>query len=244
MNASIVVFKREFLSFFSTPVAYIFIGIFLSLSGVFTFIFGGFYEREQADLLPFFNYHPWLYLFLVPAISMRIWSEERKSGTIELLMTLPLSTFQIIIGKFLAAWLVLGVCLLLTMPLWLTVNYLGSPDNGLILASYIGSWLMAGSFLSLGMCMSATTRNQVVAFILTVVISFLFILTGTDVITALLQGSLPNWALDTVASLSFLTHFQEMAKGVIRLNNLVFFVAMIMICLFANYVIILKKKAA
>lgn len=243
MNASIIVLKREFVSFFSTPVAYIFIGIFLSLSAVFTFIFGGLYERAQADLLPFFNYHPWLYLFLVPAISMRIWSEERKSGTIELLMTLPLSTFQIVIGKFFAAWLVLAVCLTLTTPLWVSVNYLGAPDNGVILASYIGSWLMSGAFLAIGMCMSATTKNQVVAFILTVVVSFLFILTGTDLVTGLLQNSWPNWAIDTIAALSFLSHFQDMAKGVIRLNDLVFFIITIVAWLFANYVVILKKKA-
>jgi len=243
MNASIIVLKREFASFFSTPVAYIFIGIFLSLSAVFTFVLGGLYERAQADLLPFFNYHPWLYLFLVPAISMRIWSEERKSGTIELLMTLPLSTFQIVIGKFFAAWLVLAVCLILTVPLWLSVNYLGTPDNGVILASYIGSWLMSGAFLAIGMCMSATTKNQVVAFILTVVVSFLFILTGTDLVTGLLQNSWPNWAIDTIAALSFLSHFQDMAKGVIRLNDLVFFIITIVAWLLANYVIILKKKA-
>jgi ABC-2 type transport system permease protein len=243
MNASIIILKREFTSFFSTPVAYIFIGIFLALSAVFTFIFGGFYERGQADLLTFFNYHPWLYLFLVPAISMRIWSEERKSGTIELLMTLPLSTLQIVIGKFLAAWFVLAVCLILTTPLWLTVNYLGAPDNGVILASYISSWLMSGAFLAIGMCMSASTKNQVVAFILTVVVAFLFILTGTDLVTSLLQNSWPNWAVDTIAALSFLSHFQDMAKGVIRLNDLMFFIITIVAWLFANYLIILKKKA-
>lgn len=175
-----IIFKREFASFFATPVAYVFITIFLMLSGVFSFFIGQLFERGQADLLPFFNFHPWLYLFLVPAIAMRSWSEERKSGTIELLMTLPISVTQAVIGKFLAAWTVLGLSLALTFPLWLTVNYLGTPDNGVIVAAYIGSWLMAGAFLAISLCMSALTKNQVIAFILAVVVCFLFVLSGRD----------------------------------------------------------------
>ncbi|WP_371196160.1 ABC transporter permease subunit [Glaciecola sp. SC05] len=244
MNAIWIVSKREFASFFVTPVGYIFIAIFLSMSGVFTFMFGNLYERGEADLLPFFNFHPWLYLFLVPAIAMRTWSEERKSGTIELLMTLPLSTFRIVVGKFLAAWLVLAVCLLLTAPLWITVNYLGDPDNGVIFASYIGSWLMSGAFLAVSMCMSALTKNQVVAFILAIVLCFFFVLTGSPIVLNLLSDWAPNWVVDTVASLSFLGQFQDIAKGVINANDVVFFVATIVIWLFANQVIIDHKKAS
>ena len=170
-----VIVKRELMSYFSTPLAYVFIVIFLMLNGVFTFFIGRLYERGQADLMPFFNFHPWLYLFLVPAIAMRLWAEERKTGTIELLLTLPIRLREAVLGKFLAAWLFTGIALLLTFPTWITVNYLGSPDNGVIVASYIGSWLMAGSFLAVGSCMSALTSNQVIAFILSVVICFLFI---------------------------------------------------------------------
>ena len=163
--------RREFSSFFATPVAYVFIAIFLMLSGVFTFFIGNLYERGQADLIPFFNFHPWLYLFLVPAMAMRSWAEERKSGSIELLMTLPVSIGEAVLGKFLAAWFILALSLILTFPLWLSVNYLGQPDNGIILAAYIGSWLMSGAFLAISTCMSAFTRNQVVAFILAVVMA-------------------------------------------------------------------------
>ena len=172
----LVVLKRELTSYFATPIAYVFIMIFLMLAGVFTFYIGNFFERMQADLIPFFSFHPWLYLFLIPAISMRLWSEERRSGTLELLMTLPLTRFQIVVGKFLAAWLFAGIALVLTFPIWITVNYLGAPDNGVIFASYLGSWLMAGGFLSIGSCMSAITRNQVIAFILCGFVSLLFVM--------------------------------------------------------------------
>ena len=178
MNMIKGVFRRELRSYFATPVAYVFIVIFLMLTGVFTFYLGGFYEREQADLRPFFNFHPWLYLFLVPAVAMRLWAEERKSGTIELLMTLPVSPLQAVVGKFLAAWAFIGIALLLTFPIWITVNYLGDPDNGVILSAYTGSFLMAGGFLAIGSCISATTRNQVIAFVLTVVVCFGFLLAG------------------------------------------------------------------
>jgi len=160
--------KRELDSYFSTHLAYVFILIFLVLSGVFTFYLGSFYERGQADLLPFFNFHPWLYLFLVPALSMRLWAEELKSGSIELLLTLPVTIVDAVVGKFLAAWIFAGISLMMTFPLWLTVNYLGDPDNGVIFTSYIGSWLMAGSFLAIGSCMSALSKSQVIAFILRV----------------------------------------------------------------------------
>ena len=238
-----ILFRREFSSFFATPVAYVFIGIFLVLSGVFTFFVGGFYERGQADLLPFFNFHPWLYLFLVPAIAMRSWSEERKSGTIELLMTLPISTWQAMLAKHLAAWAVLGLSLLLTFPLWLTVNYLGNPDNGIIVAAYIGSWLMAGAFLSIGMCMSAMTKNQVVAFILSVVVCFVFVASGSNIVLDAFKSWAPSVVIDVIASFSFLIHFESMAKGVIALNDVMYFLLVTICWLFAGLVIIEQKKA-
>lgn len=237
------IFKREFASFFATPVAYIFILIFLVMSAVFTFLFGGFYERGQADLLSFFNFHPWLYLFLVPAIAMGSWSEERKTGSIELLMTLPITTMQIMLGKFFAAWAVLGLCLLLTFPIWLTVNYLGTPDNGIIVSAYIGSWLMSGAFLAVGICMSATTRNQVVAFILAIVICFVFVLAGSPVIIDMFQSWAPVMLIDAIAALSFLSHFQNIAKGVIALQDVLFYVLSIAVWLCAGFVVIEQKKA-
>jgi len=238
-----ILFRREFSSFFATPVAYVFIGIFLVLSGVFTFFVGGFYERGQADLLPFFNFHPWLYLFLVPAIAMRSWSEERKSGTIELLMTLPISTWQAMLAKHFAAWAVLGLSLLLTFPLWLTVNYLGNPDNGIIVAAYFGSWLMAGAFLSIGMCMSALTKNQVVAFILSVMVCFIFVVSGSNIVLDAFKSWAPSMVIDVVASFSFLTHFEAMAKGVIALDDLMYFLLVTICWLFAGLVLIEQKKA-
>jgi len=244
MNAIWAISKREFASFFVTPVGYIFIAVFLSLSGVFAFMFGNLYERGEADLLPFFNYHPWLYLFLVPAMAMRSWSEERKSGTIELLMTLPLTTKSIVLGKFLAAWAVLGICLMLTAPLWITINYLGSPDNGVILASYFGSWLMSGAFLSLSMIMSALTKSQVVAFILAVVVCFFFVLSGSEIIIEPLSNFAPAWFTDMVTSLSFLSRFRDIAKVILNANDLVFFITTIVLCLFANQLVIDLNKAS
>jgi ABC-2 type transport system permease protein len=238
-----ILFRREFASFFATPVAYVFIGIFLILSGVFAFFIGNFYERGQADLLPFFNFHPWLYLFLVPAMAMRSWSEERKSGSIELLMTLPISAWQAMLSKHLAAWAVLGLSLLLTFPLWLTVNFLGSPDNGIILAAYLGSWLMAGAFLAIGMCMSALTKNQVIAFILAVVVCFLFVLSGSSIVLDAFKSWAPNIVIDTIASFSFLTHFEALAKGVIALNDVGYFVLVTAAWLYAGLLIIEQKKA-
>ena len=238
-----IIFRREFSSFFSTPVAYVFIAIFLIMSGVFTFYMGNYYERGQADLLPFFSFHPWLYLFLVPAMAMRTWSEERKSGTIELLMTLPITPAQAMIGKFLAAWAILGLSLLLTFPMWIMVNYLGAPDNGIIFAAYIGSWLMAGAFLSVGICMSALSKSQVVAFILAVVVCFLFVLGGTGLVLDVFKGILPTILLDTIASFSFLTHFEAISKGVIALKDVGYFVIVTAAWLYAGLVIIESKKA-
>jgi ABC-2 type transport system permease protein len=243
MGMTMIIARRELAAYFATPLAYVFVLIFLMMSGVFTFYIGGFYERGQADLTAFFNFHPWLYLFLVPAIAMRLWSEERKSGTIELLLTLPLTRAQAVLGKFLAAWLFTGLALALTFPLWITVNVLGSPDNGVILSSYLGSWLMAGSFLAVGSCMSALTRNQVIAFITTVVVCFLFILSGFPLVLDALSAWAPQLLIDAFASMSFLTHFNAVSKGVIGLRDLLFFLSMAVVWLAATAVIIEMKQA-
>jgi ABC-2 type transport system permease protein len=238
-----VIFKREFASYFATPLAFVFIVIFLLLAGVFAFYFGGFYTRGQADLAPFFINHPWLYLFLIPALSMRLWAEERKSGTIELLMTLPITAWQAVAGKYLAAWAFAGVALALTFPIWITVNYLGDPDNGAILAAYIGSFLMAGGLLAIGSCISAATRNQVIAFILTVVICFLFLLSGFPLVLNLFDGWAPRAVVDAIASLSFLTHFNSISKGVIDLRDLLYFGTLIAAWLTATVIVLEMKKA-
>jgi ABC-2 type transport system permease protein len=238
-----VVFKRELASYFATPLAYVFILIFLVLSGVFTFYLGGFFESGQANLSAFFNFHPWLYLFLVPAIAMRLWAEERKSGTIELLMTLPITRFDAVTGKFLAAWVFAGLALLLTFPMVITVNYLGEPDNGAILTGYIGSWLLAGGYLAIGSCMSALAKNQVIAFILAVSLCFLFIVSGFPMVLDGFSGWAPQWLVDAVASLSFLTRFEAISKGVIDLRDLLYFVTLIAAWLAATAVVIDLKKA-
>jgi len=243
MKAIINIMRREITGYFATPVAYVFIVIFLVMTGVFTFYLGSFYERGIADLNPFFQFHPWLFLFLVPAISMRLWAEERKTGAIELLLTLPLTLWQVVIGKFLAAWLFLGLALALTFPAWLSVNYLGEPDNGVILAAYIGSWLMAGGFLAIGSCMSAVTRNQVVAFILSVVACFVFLLSGLPMVMNLFTGWAPQILMDGIASLSFLSHFTDISKGVIDLRDLVYFLLVIGFWLSANMIVLEMKKA-
>jgi gliding motility-associated transport system permease protein len=235
--------RRELAAYFATPVAYVFIVIFLVLMGAFTFYLGGFYERGQADLAAFFNYHPWLYLFLVPAISMRLWAEERRSGSIELLLTLPLTPFQAVLGKYLAAWLFAGIALALTFPVWISVNYLGDPDNGAILAAYLGSLLMAGGFLAIGSCISATTRNQVIAFIITVVVCFGFLLAGFPLVLDLFSGWAPQALVDAIASLSFLTHFASISKGVIDVRDLVYFALLIGGFLYANTIVLQWKQA-
>jgi ABC-2 type transport system permease protein len=242
-GATAAIFRRELNSYFATPVAYVFIVIFLMLAGAFTFYIGGFYERGQADLLPFFSFHPWLYLFLIPAVAMRLWSEERKSGSIELLLTLPVTMWQAVFGKFLAAWAFVGIALALTFPIWITVNYLGEPDNGVILASYLGSLLMAGAFLAIGACLSAATRNQVVAFILTVVVCFLLMMAGFPLVLDAFRALFPQALVDAIAQLSFLTHFASISKGVIDLRDILFFVLTIGFWLYACAVVIELKKA-
>lgn len=244
MNNLRAIFRRELAGYFQTPVAYVFIVIFLLFANALTFYLGGFYEREQADLAPFFGFHPWLYLFLVPALSMRLWAEERKTGSIELLMTLPVTPLEAVLGKFLAAWLFTGLALALTFPIWLTVAYLGDPDHGVILAAYGGSFLMAGGFMAIGACLSAATRNQVVAFILSLVTCFLFLLSGFPLVLDFFRLWLPQPVVDAIASLSFLTHFASVSKGVIDLRDLVYYLALIGAWLYANVVVVRARMAA
>jgi ABC-2 type transport system permease protein len=244
MNPIGIVFRRELASYFATPVAYVFIVVFLVMAGVFAFYFGGLFESNQASLRPFFAFHPFLYLFLVPAVAMRLWAEERRSGSIELLLTLPVTMLQAVIGKFLAAWAFLGVGLLLTLPLWFTVSYLGDPDHGVILAGYFGSFMMAGAFLSIGSCLSAFTRNQVVAFILTVTVCFFFVMAGFPVVLELMRAvHIPQLMVDAIASLSIWAHFEAIQKGVIELRDFVYFALMIGFWLYASAVVIDLKKA-
>ena len=244
MHNTWIICKRELTAYFASPLAYVFIVIFLALSGSMTFYFGGFLERGQADLRAFFQFHPWLYLFLIPAVGMRLWAEERKTGTIEFLMTLPISTGQAVTGKFLAAWLFAGIALALTAPVWLTVNYLGSPDNGIILAAYTGSWLMAGGFLAISACVSAITSNQVIAFVLAAAVCFLFLMSGLDIVQSFFRAWAPEAVVTMIAGLSFLNNFNAIAQGVIDLREIVFFVSLIVVSLAINVALVELKKGS
>jgi ABC-2 type transport system permease protein len=243
MRNVLAIFRRELAGYFTTPLAYVFIVIFLVMAGVLTFFVGNFFERGQADLQPFFAFHPWLYLVLIPALSMRLWAEERKSGTIELFLTLPIRMIEAVLGKFLAAWCFAGIALVLTFPLWLTVNYLGRPDNGVILAGYIGSWLMAGALLAVGACVSAITKNQIIAFVVTAALAFVFTVAGTPVVLGLLQGWAPEWLIVAVAQTSLVNHFDAITRGVIDLRDLVYFLSVMVAFLFANAILIDLEKA-
>ena len=239
-----IICKRELSSYFGTPIAYVFLAIFVFLSGIFAFYIGNFFERGQADLQSFFQFHPWLYLFLIPALAMRLWAEERRAGTIELLFTLPVTMVQAVIGKFLAAWVFTAIALALTFPLWITVNYLGDPDNGVVLASYLGSLLMAGAFLAIGSCISALTRNQVIAFVVSGVVCLGFVLSGFPLVLEFVDAIAPAIVVDAVRSFSFLTHFQAISKGVLQAGDIVYFVSLIVFWLFVNAVVIEWRKAA
>lgn len=244
MNHFLPILRRELLGYFITPLAYVFIVIFLFATGLVTFQLAGWFEAGSADLQAFFLFHPWLYLFLIPAISMRLWAEERKTGTLELLLTLPIPTWASVLGKFMAAWLFTGLALVLTFPIWWTVNYLGNPDNGVILASYIGSFLMAGGYLAIGACLSAFTSNQVIAFVLSVVVCFLFTVAGLPVIadTAAIIPFMSPAIVSTIASFSFLGHFESIMDGVIDLRDLIFFSSMIGLWLLINVIVIELKR--
>jgi ABC-2 type transport system permease protein len=236
--------KRELGAYFTSPLAYVFIVIFLLLCGFFTFFVGGFFERGEASLVrPFFDWHPWFYLFLVPAVGMRLWADERRLGTLELLLTMPITPWQAILGKFLASWLFLALALALTFPVVVTVNYLGSPDNGVILTAYVGSWLMAGAYLAVSCITSAITRSQVVSFIVSLVACLFLILAGFPPVTNFLaQFALP-WIVDLVGSFSVMTHFEGFQKGVLDLRDVIFFMSVIGFSLFTTSVILRTHRA-
>jgi ABC-2 type transport system permease protein len=243
MREMLVVLRREFGAYFATPIALVFLLIFLFTTGAFTFYLGAFFESGQATLDVFFNFHPWLYLFLMSALSMRLWAEERRTGSIELLLSLPVPLWAAIMGKFLAAWGFAALALGLTFPMWITVNYLGDPDNGVILAGYMGSLLMAGGYLAIGCCISATTRNQVIAFIVSVVVSFLFTVAGLPIVIDFVSGWAPVEIVNTIASFSFLTHFDAIIQGVIDIRDIIFFTSLIIAWLVACGIVVDMKRA-
>jgi ABC-2 type transport system permease protein len=239
----LAIMKRELGGYFTSPVAYVFLVIFLLLTGFFTFTIGNFFERGEASLVSFFTWHPWLYLFLVPAAGMRLWSEERRLGTLELLLTLPITPWQAILGKFLASWLFLIIALALTFPVWITVNYFGSPDNGVIVAGYVGSALLSGAYLAISCMTSAMTRNQVISFIVSVMICLFLILAGYTPVTDLLTRWASPVFVQGVAAFSVMTHFDGFQRGVIDLRDVVFFFSVMGFALFVTGVIIRSNRA-
>jgi len=237
------IFRREFGAYFASPLAGIFLVIFLFMSGIFTFQLGGFYERGQADLRPFFTGQPWLYLFLVPALSMRLWAEDRRTGTIELLLTLPVSVWDLVVAKFLAAWAFACAALAQTVPLWITVAWLGNPDHGSILVGYLACALLSGTFLALGSFLSAFTKNQVIAFVLCGVAGFLLLVTGFPIVLDFVSGWLPRLAVEAISSMSALTHFESMMRGVLDLRDVLYFMSLTVAFLFLNGIVVEWKKA-
>lgn len=237
--------KRELAGYFASPVAYVFIIIFLLLSGFFTFMMGQFFPRSEASLNAFLMWHPWLYLFLVPAAGMRLWAEERRSGTFELLFTMPISPTQAILGKFLAGWLFLGIALLLTSPIVATVEYLGSPDWGVMRCGYLGSFLTAGTFLAITSMTSAMTRNQVISFIVSVVICLILILAGWPPVTNLILEWAPwNWLVEAASGFSVMTHFDNLQRGLIDVRDLLYFASVMVFALFGTGVILKSRRSA
>jgi gliding motility-associated transport system permease protein len=245
MSGSVVatIARRELGAYFQSPVAYVFLVIFLLLAGVFTFTFGGFFERGEASLAAFFNWMPWLFLFLVPAVGMRLWSEERRLGTMELLLTMPVASWQAIVGKFVASWLFLAIALALTFPMIVTVNWLGDPDNGVIASGYVGALLLAGTYLAISSMTSAMTRNQVIAFIVAVVLCLLLILVGFSPVTDMLSRWASPRVVESVARFSVLTHYDGFQRGVIDTRDLAYFLSIVAFSLFATGVVIRSHRA-
>jgi ABC-2 type transport system permease protein len=243
MRALIAITGREFSGYFATPLAFVFIIVFLLANGLATFYLGAYFETGQADLTGFFMFHPWLYLFFLPAISMRLWAEERRNGSIELLLTLPVPLTAVVIGKYVAALAFSALALALTFPVWLTVNFLGNPDNGVILASYLGSLMLAGGYLAIGSCLSALTRNQVIAFVISVVACFLFTVSGAPLVLEIFEAWAPQAVIETLASFSLLTHFRAITGGVIDARDIMFFATLIGVFLTATVIVVDMKKA-
>jgi ABC-2 type transport system permease protein len=244
MKNVMAVIKRELGGYFGSPVAYVFIVIFLLLCGFFTFSVSHFYELGQADLRAFFEWHPWIFLFLIPAVAMRLWADEWRTGTIELMLTLPITLKEVILGKFLAAWLFIAIGLFLTFPLVLTILYLGDPDVGAISCAYLGSFLMAGAYLSVGSMTSSFTRNQVISFILSLVICLFLVLAGWSPVTDVLSGWAPAWIVDVVSGFSFMPHFASIQRGVLDLRDLAYYLSVIFFMLFVNGVILQNRRAS
>jgi ABC-2 type transport system permease protein len=239
-----IILRRELASYFATPIAYFVLVIFLLQANLFAFSFGALFERGQADLTPFFTFLPWLYLFLIPAVSMRLWAEERRNGTIELLLTQPVTLWQAVLGKFFAAWLFVGIALVLTFPIWYTVNYLGNPDNGAILAAYLGSFFVAGGFLAVGSFTSSFTKNQLIAFIVALWFCFLLLIAGYPAATEWFQTWAPQWLVSGIAALSFLTHFENIVKGVLDLRDVLYYALVIVFFLLASTVVLDARKSS
>jgi ABC-2 type transport system permease protein len=237
------IIKRELMAYFYSPVAYVFIVIFLLSTVGTTFFIGNFFDSNQAGLEIFFIFHPWLFLFLIPAVGMGLWSEERNAGTIELLFTLPVTMMQAVVSKFLAGWIFIGVALVLTCPIVFTVWYLGDPDNGVIFTGYLGSFLMAGAYLAITCATSALSRNQVISFILSVIICFILVLLGWGVFTEILNQALPVWLVDVISSFSFSGHFNSINKGIVDSRDVIFFLSIIVGGLLVNAAILDAKKA-
>lgn len=243
MRTTLIVARRELAAYFATPVAYVFIVIFLVMLGALTFAVGNFFDRGQADLAPFFTFLPWLYLLLIPAITMRLWAEERRAGTIELLLTLPVAMWQAVLGKFLAAWAFAAIALALTFPMVITVNVLGTPDNGVILAGYAGALLIAACYLAIGAALSATTKNQVIAFVLATAVCFMFTVFGSPVVAGFLADAIPADVLEAARRISLIGRYESVTRGVIAVRDLVFFATFIGFWLYANAVIVDLRKA-
>jgi ABC-2 type transport system permease protein len=243
LKPALIIMRRELAAYFSTAIAYVVLVIFLFLASLFAFGFGGLYERGQADLSSFFNFLPWLYLFLISAVSMRLWAEERKSGSIELLLTQPVTLWQAVLGKFFAAWAFVAIALALTFPVWITINYLGNPDNGAIFAAYLGSLFVAGGFLAVGSLMSSLTKSQLVAFLLTAWFCLMLILAGFKIVTDWFSGWGPQWLVDGITSLSFLTHFENITRGVLDLRDVLYYALVTVFFLLASTVVLENRKS-
>lgn len=236
MRQTFPLFKREFLGYFRSPVAYVFLVVFLVATVGCAFFLGQFFRANSASLESFFIYLPWLFLFLIPAAGMRLWSEEKRNGTVELLFTLPVTTFEAVLGKFTAAWAFLTIAILLSFPLVLTVAYLGAPDWGVLISSYLGAILMAGAYLGICSLTSALTKNQIISFVISVLACFVIALLGFSVFTQFLTGFLPVWLVDVISNFSFITHFDAFMKGIVDPKDVIFFLSLIGFTLFLNVV--------
>ena len=236
MTQIVPVFKREFLGYFRSPVAYVFLIVFSIASVGLAFFIGGFFKAGLATMESYFTFYPWLFLFLIPAAGMRLWSEEKRTGTVELLFTLPLTTLEAVLGKFLAAWAFITIGILLSLPLAATVAYLGAPDWGIIASTYLGSILMAGAYLGVCSVTSALTKNQVISFVLSVVACLVLLFLGWSVFSGVLGSIFPIWLVDLLSNFSFITHFDAFTKGIIDPRDVVFFLSLIGFTLFLNVV--------